>query len=114
MILSDAGSPSSPLPAWIRATFHRQQEALSRRESLGVPTAKPLRVSCHVCGWGLGRGEWLWSQATWEAALQCSEVPLAPQPGPTSVMAEEAPGRGRGATWALEHWAPGNTSGVSP
>ena len=56
VILLHVGSPNSPLPAWIWATFYSQQEALGRRESLGVATAKPLRVLRHVCGWG-GAGE---------------------------------------------------------
>ena len=56
VILLHVGSPNSPLPAWIWATFYSQQEALGRRESLGVATAKPLRVLCHIC-WGGWAGE---------------------------------------------------------
>lgn len=115
MILLDAGSPSSPLPAWIRATFHSQQEALSRRESLGVPTAKPLRVSGHVYGWGLGRGEWLRSQAAWEAAFQCSKGPPRSPARPHQCHGRRGPWPWqRDHTGALEHWAQGTLWGSAP
>lgn len=115
VILLDAGSPSSPLPAWIWATFHSQQEALSRRESLGVPTAKPLRVSCHVCGWGLGRGEWLRSQEAWEAGFQCSKGPPSSPARPHQRHGRRGPWPWqRGHTRVLEHWASGDTFRVSP